>query len=160
MRKSLLAGICVGAVVLPAVALGGPPPNPEYGGKIDKKPNRYIGFDISGQGNNRKLQEMFIVNVPFSGCDDPGDDGRESGSFDKKFAVDENGKFGDTKTDMFNARGVATGSPTPLREGRRQRGQRHAQGEDPRHELPFRQARVEGAKALATCASELDRPAA
>ena len=29
--------------------------NPEYGGKIDDKKNRYIGFDISGQGNNRSF---------------------------------------------------------------------------------------------------------
>ncbi len=47
MRGALTAGICIGAIALPAVALGGPP-DPEYGGKIDGKKGHYIGFDIGG----------------------------------------------------------------------------------------------------------------
>jgi len=96
-------------MALPAIALGGPPPDPEYGGKIDGKPSRYIGFDIKGSGGSKRLVNMFVRNVPFDRCDDPADDGKDGGSFEGKFPIDGNGKFDDTKTDQFDARGVATG---------------------------------------------------
>ena len=109
MRRGLTAAACIGAIALPAVALGGPP-DPEYGGKIDGKKSRYIGFDIGGGGNNRILKNMFIVNVPFSDCDDPADDGKTGGGYEGKFQIDANGKFEDTKTDDFTRRhGGATG---------------------------------------------------
>jgi hypothetical protein len=109
MRSRLAIAICIGAIGIPAVAFGGPPLDPEYGGKIDKKQNRYIGFDIKGRGDDRKLQNMFIRNVPFHDCDDPADDGKDGGSFEGKFPIRQGGKFGGTKTDLFNARGIASG---------------------------------------------------
>jgi hypothetical protein len=110
MKRTLKAAICIGALALPAVALGGPPPDPEYGGKIDGKKSRYIGFDIKGSGNNRTLKNMFIVNVPFHDCDDPADDGKQGGGFEGAFDIDGNGRFGGTETDMFRRhRGTPTG---------------------------------------------------
>ncbi len=48
---------------------------------------------------------MFIVNVPFHGCDDPADDGKTGGAFDGKFPIGQDGKFAGTKTDQFRRRG-------------------------------------------------------
>ena len=54
MRRGLAAAACIGAVALPAVALGGPPDDPEYGGKVDDRRGRYIGFDIKGGARTRR----------------------------------------------------------------------------------------------------------
>ena len=59
MTRVLAAAICIGAIALPAVAMalgGGPPRDPEYGGKIDDRKGHYLGFDIKGNGNNRKIK--------------------------------------------------------------------------------------------------------
>jgi len=105
MRGVVIAAACVAAIALPsmAVGLGDDPFDPEYGGKIDDKKNRYIGFKIAGKGNDRVLKKMFIVNVPFT-CEDPADSGRDGGFFQGKFEVDRNGRFSGTRKEDFRRR--------------------------------------------------------
>ena len=44
---------------------------------------------------------MFIVSVPFHDCDDPANNGKDGGEFEGVFPIDNQGKFGGTKTDIF-----------------------------------------------------------
>ncbi len=108
MRFGLTAAACIGAIAFPALAVGGPD-GPEYGGKIDDRKGRYIGFDIAGTGGNKQLRHMFIVGVPFDRCDDPADDGKQGGDFKGVFDIARNGRFGGTETDMFRRRGTPEG---------------------------------------------------
>ena len=97
MRKGLAGAICIGVIALPGVAFGGAPPDPEYGGELEKKADHYLGFDVKGSGGDRKIKKTFAVNVPFK-CDDPDDNGTESGTLDKSVAVKGNGSFDETNT--------------------------------------------------------------
>jgi hypothetical protein len=96
-------GALIAALSAP-VALAGPE-MPEYGGKMDKDADRYFGFDLK----KGKVQKSFAVNLKFSHCNDPNDNGSDSGGFDAKFPVANNGDFGGTATDMFARRGGPDG---------------------------------------------------
>jgi hypothetical protein len=93
--KKLVAGISVLVAIFAAntVAAAGPVPDPEYGGRIDDNPDRYIGFDVKGSGGDRVIKNTFIENIPFHGCNDPSDNGPDSGDLDKKVEVKKNGSF-------------------------------------------------------------------
>lgn len=112
MRKGLTTAICIGAVALPAVAMGGPPPDPEYGGKLDGKKNHYLGFDVVGSGNDRKIKNGFVVNMKFK-CNNPMDNDKESGTLEKTVPVKANGSFDKTIEYDFEPpmppRGAASG---------------------------------------------------
>jgi hypothetical protein len=96
MRKGLTAAICIGAIAIPAVALGGPmAPDPEYGGKLEDKKNHYLGFDVKGSGDDRRIKNAFVVNMPFD-CQGGMNDGPQSGELDKAVKVRRNGAFDDT----------------------------------------------------------------
>ena len=113
MRSGLTAAACIGAIALPAVALGGPPDDPEYGGKVDDKKNHYLGFDVKGSGNNRKIENTFIVNVPFHGCGDAMNNGKQSGFLNKAVNVKNDGSFDETNQfPVLRARG---GEPSDVR---------------------------------------------
>jgi len=92
MRKGLMAAISIGAIALPAVALGGFEQTPEYGGELEKKEDHYLGFDVKGSGGDRKIKNAFGVNVPFK-CEDSSDNGTQSGDLEKSVPVKANGSF-------------------------------------------------------------------
>jgi hypothetical protein len=109
MRKGLTAAICIGAVALPAAAVGGPmAPDPEYGGKLEDKRNRYVGFDVTGSGGDRKIKNTFVVNMRFD-CQGEMNDGPQSGELSRAVKVKPNGSFDDTIT--YEPR------PVPIRGG-------------------------------------------
>jgi hypothetical protein len=95
VRKGLTVAISIGATALPAVALGGPPATPEYGGELEKKDNHYLGFDVKGSGGDRKITNKFAVNVPFK-CEDSDDNGTQSGDLERSVPVKANGSFDET----------------------------------------------------------------
>jgi hypothetical protein len=90
-----MAAISIGAIALPAAALGGAPPTPEYGGKLEKKENHYLGFDVKSSGGDRKIKNAFAVNVPFK-CEDRSDNGTQSGDLNRAVPVKANGSFDET----------------------------------------------------------------
>lgn len=108
MLKRLIVTACACTIAIPAVAIGGPPPDPEYGGKIENKENRYLGFDVKGSGNDKKISNGFIINLPFK-CNDPMNNEKESGTLEKPIKVKSDGSFDDTKQYDFDSRGGASG---------------------------------------------------
>ena len=102
MKKLFAAGALIAALSAPSALAG---ELPEYGGKIEKDASRYFGFDVK----RGKVQKAFARNLAFKDCDDPEDDGPQSGSFDAKFPVANDGSFGGTAKDIFTRRGGATG---------------------------------------------------
>lgn len=96
MKKLALVLAAAGALAVPAEAAG--PPAPEYGGEIDKKSDRYFGFDVKGSGGDRKIKNAFAINIPFSGCDDEMQNGEQSGPLEKSVDVKANGSFNETHT--------------------------------------------------------------
>ena len=39
---------------------------PEYGGRVEGDPYHYIGFDVLGSGDNRRIKNVFLVGIPFA----------------------------------------------------------------------------------------------
>jgi hypothetical protein len=108
-RKGLITAICISAVAIPAVALGGPPPDPEYGGKIEGNKNHYLGFDVKGSGGDRKIKNGFITNIRFK-CNNPDNNDTQGGTLDKPIPVQADGSFDKTVHYDF-------GAPMPPRGG-------------------------------------------
>ena len=101
MLKKLIAATCFCAIAIPAVAIGGPPPDPEYGGKLDGKKSRYIGFDVKGKGGDRRITNGFLTNI-YLDCPGSGNDGTQSGGLEKPVDVKANGIFDETKKYDFD----------------------------------------------------------
>ena len=95
MRKGLMAGaVCICAIAVPAVAVAGlEGPDPEYGGKLDDKKNHYLGFDVVGTVDDRKIKNAFVVNMAFD-CESGRD--KQSGELRRAVEVKNNGSFDDT----------------------------------------------------------------
>jgi hypothetical protein len=108
-RKGLITAICISAVAIPAVALGGPPPDPEYGGKIEGNKNHYLGFDVKGSGGDRKIKNGFITNIRFK-CNNPDNNDTQGGTLEKPIPVKADGSFDKTVNYDF-------GPPMPPRGG-------------------------------------------
>lgn len=97
MLKKLTVTVCACAMAIPAIALGGPMEVPEYGGKLDDKKNHYLGFDVKGSGNDRKIKNVLVVNMTFD-CQGGMNDGPQTGRLDKSIDVKANGSFDETIT--------------------------------------------------------------
>ena len=95
MKRALSVAVCIGAIALPAVALAGLTPDPEYGGRIDGKKNHYLGFDVKGSGNDRKIKNGFVRNIKLK-CNNPDDNGTEGGTLEKAVPVKPDGSFDKT----------------------------------------------------------------
>ena len=101
MRKRLMVVILVSVAAVPALAVAGPfPSDPEYGGKLEGKKNRYIGFDVKRSGDDRKIKQVFVINMAFD-CEGSENDGPESGELEKAVGVKANGKFDKTVKYFF-----------------------------------------------------------
>jgi hypothetical protein len=110
----LIAGVSVLVAILAAhTALAGLSfrDNPEYGGKLDEKNDRYFGFNVRGSGDDRELTKMFLVNIPFHGCDDRERNGEQLGKLRGPVPVAKNGAFDKTRSydNPVTRRGAATG---------------------------------------------------
>ena len=111
MRKGLTTASASARSRIPAVALGGPPPDPEYGGKIDGKKNHYLGFDVKGSGNDRKIKNGFVTKIKFK-CNNPDDNGSDGGTLEKPVPVKADGSFDKTVQYDFGPRCRRAGGPT------------------------------------------------
>jgi len=70
----------------------------EYGGRLANDPVTFFGFDVQGNGDNRKLRSFLIVGLPFA-CAGDEDIDRASGPVTGKVKVRENGRFSKTVVD-------------------------------------------------------------
>lgn len=115
MRK--LAGISAVTVCLTisGTAAAGLEDKPEYGGKIDDKKSRYIGFDVTGSGDERRIKNIFVANVRFKDCDDPMNNGEQSGSLEGSANVKPNGNFSKTADYDFSETRGGDGNATGLK---------------------------------------------
>ena len=128
LRVAVIAVVSAFAMV-PAYATGGGvgPKNPDFGGKLDGKKNRYFGFDVVRNNGKRRVFPNIVRNAPFD-CPGTADDGTESGFLEKSFRVRPDKTFGGTRRyDFGKARGVdATGLKYTLEgeftSGRRAKG--------------------------------------
>jgi hypothetical protein len=95
-----IGGLAAIALAVPAMA--GPDPfEREYEGRAERDPNTFVGFDVSGTGDSRKVGE--VTALVTYGCDN-GDGGDAAGTVEGKLKVED---------DRF--RGTLRGTPLPFR---------------------------------------------
>lgn len=113
MRKGFMTGaICICAIAMPAVAVAGlEGPDPEYGGRLEDKRNHYLGFDVLGTGDDRRIKNAFVVNMSFD-CEAGKD--KQSGVLRRAVEVKRNGSFDETIKYDFPEM-AARGGPKGLR---------------------------------------------
>jgi hypothetical protein len=99
MRRLIVMALAVGASTVALASAHGL--TPEYGGTIEGKSDRYLGFDRTRIDGKDFLTRIFEVNMKFHHCDDPMDDGEESGGLDGKVKVKPDGSFDETKSYNF-----------------------------------------------------------
>ena len=111
MRKLMCAAALIGCLAVPGIGQAGPTPapEPEYGGRIERDPNAFFGFDVVNRNGHRVVTNMFVINIP-TACFDPGDDRRQTGPLEGSLRVRGGGRFRGTRTNEFRPRGtIATG---------------------------------------------------
>ena len=115
MKTKVALGIAALALaIVPAAAIAGKEA-PDFGGKINKKPNRYIGFNVERNSNGKRVvNNAFLQNVPID-CPGTKDDGNESGRIDGNFRVRPDKTFGGTRSYPFTRPARRGGDPTGIK---------------------------------------------
>ncbi|CAN5547310.1 hypothetical protein BH10ACT11_BH10ACT11_04490 [soil metagenome] len=89
---TVAAVLVVGLGVGTASAGGGP----QYQGSVEKDPNTFLGFDVTGSGKHRKVKNFSAGRIAVA-CDSQSSDGRAGElKFVRALKVNKKGKFGGT----------------------------------------------------------------
>lgn len=91
VRRTLIGLSLCAVLVMSAVAVAVAGSSPEYGGRIEKDPNTFLGFDLTGKAHNQTVKHGSANQVNVA-CTLDGFSGR-LGTIKIKAAKVTNGKF-------------------------------------------------------------------